>query len=181
MMRAYLQDQRGAAAAEFALILGVFVVALPNVIDVGIYAYDVMQVQNSAQMGAQAIWAACNQLPATDATACPNASAALNAAVQRTSLGGSVQVSSVAEGYYCTDSTGALANAASNGKTGNFTSGLSSAVPSPPSDCSKLTNPKTSKPGDYIWVTVTYSYTPVFSASVMSARTIESTAWMRLL
>lgn len=184
MIRAYFRNERGAAAVEFAVILGVFTISLPSIVDLGIYAYDAMQVQNSAQMGVQAVWAACGQLPATDSSACSSAQTALNAAVQRTTLGNSVSVSSVTEGYYCTDSTGALANAVSGNKTGNFTTSLTSAVPNPPTDCSALTSPKTSTPGDYIWVTVTYTYTPVFSrASVASllGTTITSTAWMRLL
>lgn len=184
MIRAYLREQRGAAAVEFAVMLGLFTLTLPSVVDLGIYAYDAMQVKNSAQMGVQAIWAACNQLPATDSTACSTAQTALNAAVVRTTLGSNVSVSNVTEGYYCTDSTGALANAVSGNITGNFTTSLSASVPSPPTNCSALTNPKTSTPGDYIWVTVSYTYTPVFpQASVASllGTTIQSTAWMRLL
>jgi Flp pilus assembly protein TadG len=184
MIRAYFRDQRGAAAVEFALMLGVFAIALPSVVDLGIYAYDTMQVQNSAQMGAQAVWAACGQLPATDAAYCPTGQSAVNAAVARTSLGSAVTVSSATEGYYCAGSGGALVNAdpSGNNKTGNFTTPLDTALPTPPSTCPS--GSLTSAPGDYMSVTVSYTYSPVFShASVASllGTTITSTAWMRLI
>jgi Flp pilus assembly protein TadG len=182
MIRAYLSERRGAAAVEFALMLGLFTAALPSVVDLGIYAYDSMQVQNSAQMGVQAVWAACSQLPATDATACPSAQTALNAAVQKTALGNSVSVSSVTDGYYCTASTGALANADTSSKTGNFTTSLTSAVPTPPTSCQS--GSLTGSPGEYISATVSYTYAPVFAhASVASllGTSITGTAWMRLL
>lgn len=183
-MRAYLRDQRGAAAAEFALMLGVFTIALPSVVDLGIYTYDAMQVHNSAQMGVQAIWAACSQLPATNKTACPSAESALNAAVQKTSLGSAVTVSNVTEGYYCTNASGALTETPA-GKTGNFTTALdaSTVVPSPPTACPS--GSLTTVPGDYVRVTVTYTYKPVFSqasiGSQLGRNPIQSTAWMRLL
>jgi len=182
MIRAYLSERRGGAAVEFALILGLFTVSLPSVIDLGIYAYDNMQVKYSAQMGVQAVWAACSQLPATDSSQCPTAQTALNAAVQKSALGSNVTVSSVAEGYYCPGSTGALANAASNGKTGDFTTSLTSAVPSPPSSCQS--GSLTSAPGEYISTTVAYTYAPVFpqvSVASLLGTSIQGTAWMRLL
>lgn len=182
MIRAYLRNERGAAAVEFAMMLGVFTVSLPSVVDLGIYAYDQMQVQNSAQMGVQAIWSACTQLPATDSTACSTAQTAMNTAVQQTSLGNAVTVSSATEYYYCVGSTGALVNA-SGTKSGNFTTALnaSSNVPSAPTSCPN--GSLTTKPGDYMSVAVTYTYSPVFShASVASllGTTISSTAVMRL-
>jgi Flp pilus assembly protein TadG len=182
MIRTYLHDRRGGAAVEFALMLGLFSVALPSVVDLGVYAYDSMQVQNSAQMGVQAVWAACSQLPATDTTACPSAQTALDAAVQRTALGSAVTVSSVTEGYYCTASTGALANADTNSKTGNFTTSLTSAVPAAPTTCQS--GSLTSAPGEYIGATVSYTYAPVFpqvSVASLLGTSIQGTAWMRLL
>jgi Flp pilus assembly protein TadG len=182
MIRAYVREQRGAAAVEFALMLGLFTISLPSVVDLGVYAYQNMQVQNSAQMGAQAVWAACSQLPATDTTACPTAQTALTAAVQKSALGSAVTVSSVTEGYYCTGSDGKLQNADANNKSGNFSTSLTSAVPTPPTACKA--GALSGAPGEYFGVTVTYSYRPVFAqASVASllGTTIQSTAWMRLL
>jgi len=168
------------------LVIGIFALALPSAVDLGIYAYRMMQVRNSAQMGVQAIWAACTQLPATDSSACSTASTALTQAVQRTSLGSRVTVTDVKEGYYCTDSSGALANAASSGNTGDFGAGnsLSATVPNPPTDCTAITSPQTATPGDYIWVTVSYNFSPLFpriSLASLLGTQIQSTAWLRLL
>jgi Flp pilus assembly protein TadG len=184
MIKAYLREQNGAAAVEFTLMLGLFTISLPSVVDLGVYAYDNMQVQNSAQMGAQAIWAACSQLPATDSGSCPTAQSALNAAVSRTALGTAVAVPSggVTEGYYCAGSSGTLVNADTNGKTGDFTTSLTSAVPSPPTSCPS--GSLTTSPGEYIKVNVSFSYSPVFAnASVgrLLGTSIQGTAWMRLL
>jgi hypothetical protein len=87
-----------------------------------------------------------------------------------------VTVSSVTEGYYCTSSTGVLTVV---GSTGSFGSALTSSAPT-----SCPTGSLTTSPGDYISVTVSYTYAPVFShASVASllGTTITSTAWLRLL
>jgi Flp pilus assembly protein TadG len=187
MIRTYFRNQRGAAAVEFAMMLAMFTAALPSAVDLGIYAYDNMQVRNSAQMGVQAVWALCATtfgLPATDTTACPNAQTALNNAVARTSLGTAVTVSNVTEYYYCTDANGALVNA-SGTKSGGFSPAAaldaSTEVPTAPTTCPS--GSETSAPGDYIKATVTYTYTPVFSrisvASLLGT-TITSTAWMRL-
>ena len=178
MIRAYVRERRGAAAVEFALTLGLFTIALPSVVDLGIYAYDTMQVQNSAQMGVQAAWASCNRVPVTDSSVCPNASSALTAAVAKTALGSAVTTttSSVSEGYYCL-SSGALSQVGNLGTfaSGNDLASKNSGVPT----CSDG-----SGPGEYIKATVSYAYTPVFAnASVGSllGTSIQSTAWMRLL
>jgi Flp pilus assembly protein TadG len=189
LIRGYFGDRCGGAAVEFALMLSLFTVALPSAIDLGIYAYDNMQVKNSAHMAAQAVWAACNQLPATDTSACSH-STLLNAvtnAAQQTSLGSNVTISSVREEYDCTNSSGALANAVSgSNKYGDLSTALdaSSRVPAPPTDCSALSGALTSIPGDYFTVNVTYTYSPIFSHfSVISmlGTTIAGSATIRLL
>ncbi len=53
------RDKRGAAAAEFAIILALLVIPLLNAIDLGIYAYDYMELRDAAQVAAQAVWARC--------------------------------------------------------------------------------------------------------------------------
>ena len=186
-IQAYLREQRGAAALEFALMLTLFTVMLPSAIDLGIYAYDNMQVKNSAHMAAQAVWAACNQLPATDSSACSTASSAATTAAQQTSLGTHVTVSSVREEYDCTNSSGTLANAVSgSNKYGDFSTALdaSTRVPVPPTNCSAISGALTSIPGDYFTVNVTYTYSPIFSHfSVISmlGTTITGSATIRLL
>ena len=66
--RSFWNDHRGVAGIEFALVAGALCILLLNGIEVARYAYTVMQVQNAAQIGAQAAWKACDptkELPAT--------------------------------------------------------------------------------------------------------------------
>jgi Flp pilus assembly protein TadG len=197
MKSAYVHSEGGSSAVEFALVISIFALAIPSVVDVGVFAYNTMQVRNSAQMGAQALWAACTKLPVTDSTACPTAKTAVTEAVRRTSLGSLVSVAdaNVVESYRCTNASGVLQNAVKNSgntytddntNTGTLASGssLSTRVPSPPTTCPDPTNSKTTVPGNYVYVTVTYAYTPVFprvSVANLLPSTISGRAWMRLL
>jgi len=161
----YHVDQKGAAAAEFALVLILLAIPILNVVDVGIYVYQRMELDNAAQMAAQQVRSTCNiptLLPAK--TNCTGFSTAVTAGAQSTPLGNAVSVTSV-EGNYCVDSSGALVSvgAAKNCSTVNPTSG--------------------DVPGDYIQITASYNYAPFFSAvSLASILTspITRTAWMRL-
>jgi len=58
--RRYGGDRCGAAAAEFALLLSLLVIPTLNVADLAIYAWDRMQLENAAQMAAQAAWETCD-------------------------------------------------------------------------------------------------------------------------
>jgi Flp pilus assembly protein TadG len=151
------RDVRGAAAVELALIGGLLIFGLFNTIDLGRYFYMRMEVQNAAQMGAQAVWKACDttHLPAT--TNCSGMSNALSAGVQSTSLGSSVsQVSgSPAEGWYCVNNSDSLVL-------------MASASSAKPADCSAASNP-TATPGDYLKVQTTYAFSPVFPAFNIAA------------
>jgi hypothetical protein len=88
------------------------IVGLLNAIDVGYYAYRRMEVENAAEVGAQAAWNTCYDpsamLPATQK--CAGLNAAIASAIGSTSLGTYVSLASgyPAEGYYCVDSSGAL-------------------------------------------------------------------------
>src|SRR5579863_6244611 len=81
-IRSFRRNERGAAAVEFAVILSLLVIPLLNAIDLGVYAFDYMEVRHAAQSAAQSVWAGCspNQLvPA--ALSCPNyTNAAVNTA-----------------------------------------------------------------------------------------------------
>src|ERR1700738_1969732 len=102
------QDRRGTAAVEFALVAGLLAVGLLNTIDFGYYMYTRMEVENAAEMGAQASWKTCNDpttmLPATKN--CAGLTTAIAAAIQSTSLGTAVSLvsGSPSEGYYCVNS-----------------------------------------------------------------------------
>jgi Flp pilus assembly protein TadG len=163
----------GVAAVEFAMASLVLVVGVLNAVDLGYYAYQRMEVENAAQVGAQAAWNTCYDtsamLPATQN--CSGLTAAITTAIQSTSLGTTVTLASgyPAEGYYCASSSGALQS------VGNLSNR--------PSDCSAAGNANAS-PGDYVQVQVTHPYSPLFPGiSVMGAWGISSismTTWMRL-
>jgi Flp pilus assembly protein TadG len=166
-------DQQGASALEFAIFAGVLSFGILNTADISIYIYKRMQVENATEMAVQAAWKACDPskgyLPAT--TSCPGLSAAITGAAQSTSLGSlvSFQAGSPSEAYYCLNSSGALQN------VGAVTS-------APPADCT-VTGLSSQQPADYIQITTTYSYAPLFpGVTVASAFTtpIVKTGMMRL-
>lgn len=131
-----------------------------------------MELENATEMGAQAAWKTCdpnnNQVPAT--TNCSGLTTAITNAVHGTSLGTTVllQSGSPAEGYYCVNNAGAL----------QYVSDVSSK----PADCTVAGSP-TLQPGDYITVTTSYSYTPLFPGITVAsafATPIIKSAMMRL-
>jgi Flp pilus assembly protein TadG len=163
-------DQRGVAAVEFGLFAIFLSLALVKVTDTSIYINQRMQVENATQVAVQAAWKACDtsQLPAT--TKCAGLTTAIQNAIQSTSLGSSVTLvsGSPSEGYYCVNSANTL----------QYVSGVSSK----PADCTAAGTPAL-KPGDYIQVQTTFTYTPLFPGlSVASTFTtpINRTAMMRL-
>jgi hypothetical protein len=169
----FCRDTKGVAAVEFAISAAILVFGLLNTVDLGYYIYRRMEVENAAQVGAQAAWNTCydpsTMLPAT--RNCLGLTKAITASIQSTSLGTAVTLASgfPVEGYYCVNSSNVLQSVGS--------------LSSKPSDCSAAGNPNAS-PGDYIQVGVTFSYAPLFrGATVMSASGISSitmTSWMRL-
>jgi Flp pilus assembly protein TadG len=163
-------EESGVAAIEFAMFAGLLSLAVLNATDIAVYIYQRMEVENATEMGAQAAWKNCDfsRLPAT--TSCPALNAAVQKAVQSTSLGNNVtlQAGSPEEGYYCVNSSNAL----------QFVSDVSSK----PADCTAAGTPNL-QPGDYIKISTTYSYAPIFpGVTVASAFTtpIRRTAMMRL-
>jgi Flp pilus assembly protein TadG len=171
--RWFRRDPRGTAAVEFAIAALFLVVGLLNAVDLGYYTYRRMEVENAAEAGAQAAWKTCNDistmLPATKN--CSGLSTAITAAIQSTSLGGSVSLLSgyPVEGYYCVNASNALMSVGS--------------LSSKPANCSAAGSQSTS-PGDYIQVGVTFTYAPLFpGVTVMGAwgiTSISKTSWMRL-
>ena len=167
------QDAHGVAAVEFAIAATLIMVGILNAVDVGIYEYRRMEVENAAQVGAQAAWKACyntsTMLPAT--TKCAGLNDAITAAIRSTSLGAAVAVTSgyPTEGYYCVNTSGALQSVGD--------------LSNKPANCSDAGNSSVS-PGDYLQVSVSIAYAPLFSnLTVMGASGISSismTSWMRL-
>ncbi|HYS44923.1 MAG TPA: TadE/TadG family type IV pilus assembly protein [Rhizomicrobium sp.] len=164
--RRYGKDRCGAAAAEFALLLSLLVIPILNVADLAIYAWDRMQLENAAQMAAQAAWETCDsgtKLPAL--TKCTGLAAAVAVAASSNSLGTGAVVGTLTEGNFCPNSGG----------TALVSAGTAS-------DCSGI-NGSTDKPGDYLTIPVTYTYTPLFSGMSVVAllpTAMQSVGQMRL-
>jgi Flp pilus assembly protein TadG len=170
-VEAIWSDHQGVSAIEFSFFAGLLSLGMLNTADVSIYIYQRMELENATQMGAQTAWKTCdtNHLPAT--VNCSGLTTALTSAVQSTSLGTQVllQSGSPAEGYYCVNSSGALQ------LVGPVTS------PEPP-DCSAA-GMANLKPADYIQITTTYSYAPLFPGITVAsafATPITKTSMMRL-
>lgn len=151
-----------------------FITGVLNAFELGRFAYQRMQVENAAYAGAQAAWKTCYDaslmLPATQNQNCPGLNTAVTAAIQSTSLGTKVSLSStgIAEGYYCVNASNTLQSVGS--------------LSSKPTNCSAAGNAN-ALPGDYLQVNVTFSYKPLLSITVMGVRgasTITKTSWMRL-
>jgi Flp pilus assembly protein TadG len=170
----FRRDRQAVASVEFALVSLAFITGVLNAVEIGRYAFQRVQVENAAYSGAQKAWNECDltaqtkRLPATQN--CAGLNTAVTAAIQSTSLGTAVTLTStgITEGYYCVNTSNALQFVGS--------------VSSKPANCSAAGNANVA-PGDYIQVPVTFSYKPLFPISVMGARgasTITKTSWMRL-
>lgn len=176
-LRAYWTERRGAAAAEFAIVLMVLVFPLLNIIDFGMYIYQGMELNEAAQAAAEAVLVTCTyssppRVPAmvwcgNNGTGAKNAA---TAAGQSTSLGMGVTVSVPSENFYCVKKDdGSLL------LVGGFPD-------NPPSDCTAAGYPA-NQPGDYISVTATFNYTPFFTGVSLAGQLpspLTRTAWMRL-
>jgi Flp pilus assembly protein TadG len=169
-LRRFGADRRGVAAVEMSLVTSAFAVAMFNAVEVGRYAYILMEAEQATQAGAQAAYVTCDSqhVPATQN--CPGLNAAVTTAVQSTTLGTHVTLNgAIDEAYYCVDSTGALVYA--------------SDLASKPSDCSAYGSTGLA-PVLYLQVHTTYTYAPIFTGFTIAGNfptTVQKTAWMRML
>jgi Flp pilus assembly protein TadG len=159
----------GNVIIEFAFVAPILVVLIMNILDFSSLIWDQMQVDYSAQMGAQAAYKTCSTgtLPAKNSTNCPNLNTAVTTAAQSTSLSTAVGLAagSPSEIYYCV--------------SGTTLQSVATYPSSPPADCSAYGS--ASVPGDYIKVDVTYSYSPTFAGlSLASAQTLTGESVERL-
>lgn len=165
-VRRYWFDRSAAAAAEFALVLSLLTIPLLNAFDLGTYVYSRMELDNAAQIAAQAAWATCNTAAVLPAKAnCPVLNSAVATAAHSTTLGSGVSVSSITEGNYCVNTAGALVSVVSS------------------TSCSAVNSTSGDTPGDYLQITTSYSYAPLFSGVSVTAlltTPITRTAWTRL-
>ncbi len=166
-------DKRATSAIEFAIFAPLLVVGLLNTVEVSRYYYQAMEVENAAQMGAQAAWKTCNQndlLPAVKY--CPGLMTAIQAAVQSTSLGNSIklQAGSPSEVYFCLNNSNALQSLGDVAKV------------TEPTDCSAAGTP-TLTPADYIQINTTFTYASLFADLTIVrsfANPLTAKAYMRL-
>lgn len=181
---AWCRDTSGAAAVEFAIWLAILLVPMMNVADLGFYVYQKMQLQQAAQVAAQAAWKLCdptqgNFLPA--ATHCTNLVSTMTTAAQNTSLGTAATLQTSHEQYYCTNGSGGLVAVGTQGTIN--TTGTNTDPAGAPSNCSASAGGSLAIPADYVQITVNYSYSPLFRAVSMATfltTPISQTAWARL-
>ena len=193
-LRRWARETRGAAALEFALWLGVLLVPTLSALDLGFYAFQALQVKEAAQVAVQSAWTVCGS--STDYPATQNCGldgASLNQAIatgeHSTSLKTGVTMSSGSEQYKCVTSGGALSVVDTTDgviatSSGDVSSSGNSTFPSgEPATCSGTIKGSTAAPGDYITVTVTYTFKPLFggvSVASLLGSTITQTATTRL-
>jgi Flp pilus assembly protein TadG len=159
----------GSVIIEFAFIAPILALLIVNILDFSLLIWARMQVNYSAQVGAQAAFKTCSAGTMPAVSNCTGLSTAVTSAIQATSLGTGVTLTSgyPTEAYYCV-----------SGTTLQFVGSYSS--PPNPFNCSAVGSASTS-PGDYIEIDVTYSYTPTFAGlSLVSAQTLTGKSMERL-
>lgn len=156
----WAREDRGAAAVEFAVWMVIIVWPLLNVVDLGLYVFQKMQVDNAGQAAVQQIFNNCGQTTLSPVLANCSSTKVTNGAnygAQSTSLGNTVTVA------YKTECVG-----------GALKSGGDPSVTACPTGMST---------GDYVGVTVSYTYHPLFPnltvTSILNS-TMGRIAWMRM-
>jgi hypothetical protein len=94
----------------------------------------------------------------------------MEGAAQATSLGSDVTLNTASAAWYCADAGSELVNVAAIEST-------------PPADCSGVLSGSTARPGEYISVTASYTFSPIFAATSVAAllpSNIQRTAWIRM-
>ena len=162
------KETDGNVIIEFAFIAPVLVVLVVNILDFSSLIWDKMEVDYSAQMGAQAAYKTCSTGTLPASSNCASLNTVVTTAIQSTSLGTRVTLAtgSPSETYYCA--------------SGTTLESVAVYPSSPPANCSTYGSP-TVAPGDYIEVDVTYSYAPTLAGmSLASTQTLTSKSIERL-
>jgi len=104
LLCAFVRDRRGASAAEFALVLPLFLLFLLGIIDLGRYAWEFNEAEKATQIGAR--WAVVtNIIPGgTTSTGLQNYSFAVSGGITQ----GTVVNSTAFPGVYCQATSGTL-------------------------------------------------------------------------
>lgn len=178
-MRRFLRDCTGAVAAEMALVAGLLIIIIVQLLDYGWMTYNTIQVRMAAQAAAAEAATLCieeEHLPAT--VNCESEVGIvlldkMQAAANRVSIGNvddpTITISAPVEGYYCTDP----ANDNALVEVGDLSNR--------PADCTAYSSE--AEPGNFIFTTASYQWQPMFpglSAASANDRTIRAVGWMRL-
>jgi Flp pilus assembly protein TadG len=158
----------GNVIIEFAFVAPILGVLIVNILDFSRLIWAHMEVDYSAQMGAQAAYKTCSTVTMPAKTNCASLNTVVTSAIQATSLGTGVTLSSgyPTETYYCV--------------SGTTLQSVATYPSSPPADCAAYGNASVT-PGDYIEVDVAYSFTPTFAGlSLASAQTLTGKSMERL-
>ncbi len=172
-LRRLPRDEAGSGAVEFALVMTVLSALMLNGIELARFAYAKMQLQNATQMAAQAVWKTCDtaaELPVT--INCAGRTTAITNALQSTSLGAHVTLSSgfPTEAYYCAATIG-----------GALTS-VGPVTSAKPANCSPTGN-AADTPGNYVVVQAQYTYRPLYrgvSVGSLMRSTLTASTTMRI-
>jgi Flp pilus assembly protein TadG len=175
-------ETRGSAAVEFVLWLGLLIVPILSVVDVGAYVFQKMQLQIASQAAVQFIWHTCDPnlggVPAFQKCSALTF-ADITTSAQSTTLGSDITVTEVKEGGACTKTNSTLTWV---GTPSSATPAAQTwSAPTIPATCTGTGS--TTPPGDYVSATVSYPYKPIFKGlSVGSLLTtpITHTAILRL-
>jgi hypothetical protein len=156
----WAREERGAAAVEFVAWMVIVLWPLLNVCDLGLYVFQKMQVDNAGQAAVTQLFNNCGQTTVSPILAnCSSTKVAngLSSGVSSTSLGANVTAP------YKTECVG-----------GALRSGGDPGVTACPSGMTT---------GDFIGVTVSYTYHPLFPnltvTSIMPSA-MGRTVWMRM-
>ena len=168
-----LRDESGLAAMELALVAGTLSTVMLNGVEIARFYFAKMEVQNATQMASQAVWKTCDTPAKSPVTInCSARTTVLTTALQSTSLGSSVSLSTnyPTEAYYCASSTdGSLVN-------------VGAVTATKPTTCYP-SGSSSDTPGDYIVIQAQYTYAPIFNGITIGSllpTTITSSTKMRI-
>ena len=170
--KSLLSDRSGLAGIEFALASTALTVGLLNGLEVARWSFQRMEVANAVHSATLAVWNACDTKHLPAKSNCTGLTTAITNGLQTTSLGTSVTLTTnyPTEGYYCVNGSGVLTSVANYNAT-------------KPTDCSAVGD-STHSPGDYLVISASYTYTPLFGSGLtvgsLLTSNLTSTGYIRL-
>ena len=168
LLKRLFRDSSGLAGIEFALASTALTVGLLNGLEVARWSFQRMEVANAVHSATLAVWNACDTKHLPAKTNCTGLGSAISTGISQTSL--TIPTPTTTEGYYCVNGSGVLT------KVADYTA-------TKPTDCSAVGD-STRSPGDYLLLTATYTYTPLFGSGLtvgsLLTSNLTSTGYIRL-